>query len=175
MKSIFLIIAFVSALVSCDAQQKEDSSRGYKVKVGEQSPNISLQLLEGGEVTSENLKGKVVVLQFTASWCSVCREEMPHLEKEVWQRFKGNDFMLIAVDLKEKPEKIRPFIATTGITYPVAMDSDGKLFEAFTLPKAGVTRNIVLDSNGKIIFLSRLYERVEFDKMIEVIEKELKM
>ena len=173
MKNIFLILAFVSALISCDAQQ-EDSSRGYKVKIGEQSPNIDLQLLDGGRITSESLKGKVAVLQFTASWCSVCREEMPHLEKEVWQRFKGDDFVLIAVDLKENSEKIKPFIAKTGITYPVAMDSDGNLFDAFTKPKAGVTRNIVLDKNGKIIFLSRLCEREEFEKMILVIENELK-
>ena len=174
MKKLFLIITFISALVSCDAQH-EDSSRGYKVELGEQAPNISLQLLNGGEVTSESLKGKVVVLQFTASWCSVCREEMPHLEKEVWQRFKGDDFVLIAVDLKEKQEKIKPFISKTGITYPVAMDSDGSLFANFTQPKAGVTRNIVLDRNGKIIFLSRLYEREEFEKMVGVIERELKM
>ncbi len=80
---------------------------------------------------------------------------------------------MIAVDLKEKPEKIKPFIKKTGITYPVATDTDGKLFEAFTKPKAGVTRNIVLDRNGKIIFLSRLYVREEFDKMVDIINKEL--
>ena len=171
MKNILLLIAFTISLFSFTAQ--EDGSRGYKVKVGDQSPNISLQLLNGGEVTSESLKGKIVVLQFTASWCSVCRKEMPHLEKEVWQRFKNDNFILIAVDLKEKPEKIKPFIKKTGITYPVAMDTDGKLFEAFTKPKAGVTRNIVLDRNGKIIFLSRLYVREEFDKMVDIINKEL--
>ncbi len=173
MRKIFLILAFVSTLVSCEAQQ-EDSSRGYKVEVGQQAPKIDLQLLDGGRVTTESLKGKVVVLQFTASWCSVCREEMPHLEKEVWQRFKGDNFILIAVDLKENPEKIKPFIAKTGITYPVAMDSDGKLFEAYTKPKAGVTRNIVIDKNGKIVYLTRLYEREEFEKMVDFIDKELK-
>ena len=173
MREIFLILVFVSTLVSCEAQQK-DSSRGYKVEVGQQAPKIDLQLLDGGSITTESLKGKVVVLQFTASWCSVCREEMPYLEKEVWQRFKGDDFILIAVDLKENPEKIKPFIAKTGITYPVAMDSDGRLFGAYTKPKAGVTRNIVIDKNGKIVYLTRLYEREEFEKMVDFIDKELK-
>jgi len=173
MKNIVLIIAFAISLVSCTEQQ-EDSSRGYKVEVGQMAPHIDLQLLDGGRITSDSLKGKVAVLQFTASWCSVCRKEMPHLEKEVWQRFKSDDFVLIAVDLKEKPEEIKPFIAKTGITYPVAMDSDGSLFEDFTKPKAGVTRNIVIDRNGKIIFLSRLYEREEFEKMVEVIDTEIK-
>ena len=65
MKNIILIIAFTISLVSCTAQQ-EDSSRGYKVEVGEMAPQIDLRLLDGGRVTSESLKGKVAVLQFTA-------------------------------------------------------------------------------------------------------------
>ncbi len=173
MNKVLLIIVITLSLISCTAQ--ENSSRGYRVKVGQRAPSMNLQLLNGGEVTSESLKGRVVVLQFTASWCSVCREEMPHLEKEVWQRFKGNDFVLIAVDLKEKSERIKPFIAKTGITYPVAMDVDGGLFAKYTLPKAGVTRNIVIDKKGKIIFLSRLYDKVEFNKMVEVIANELNL
>ncbi|MEN8138928.1 MAG: TlpA disulfide reductase family protein [Bacteroidota bacterium] len=167
----FIII--LSLLISQISLAQEDGSRGYRVKVGDQSPEIELSLMNGDQISSESLKGKVVVLQFTASWCGVCRKEMPHLEKEVWQRFKNDEFILVAVDLKEKPEKVKPFIEKTGITYPVAIDEDGSLFESFTLPKAGVTRNIVLDKNGKIIFLSRLYDKVEFEKMISAIDKEL--
>ena len=66
--------------------------------------------LDGTPLTNESLKGKVTVLQFTASWCSVCIKEMPHLEKDVWQRFKNEDFILIGVDLKETPEKVKKFI-----------------------------------------------------------------
>jgi len=166
-----LLILFVFSTLAINAQ--EDSSRGYKVNVGDMSPRLNLNMLDGKTLTNADLKGKVVVLQFTASWCGVCRKEMPHLEKEVWQRFKGEDFLLIAVDLKEPKNKVIPFIEKTGISYPVAMDKDGSLFEAFTKPKAGVTRNIVLDKNGKIIFLSRLFKREEFDRMISTIDKEL--
>ena len=167
---LFIIISF--SFVQTGYTQ--DSNRGYKVKVGDKAPNINLTLMDGTPITNETLKDKVAVLQFTASWCSVCRKEMPHLEKEVWQRFKGDNFILIAVDLKEETEKAKAFYKQTGITYPMAIDLEGGLFESFTLPKAGVTRNIVLDKNGKIIFLSRLYERKEFEKMISVIENELK-
>lgn len=98
---------------------------------------------------------------------------MPHLEKDVWQKFKDSDFLLIGVDLKETPEKVQKFIEETAVTYPIAIDTDGSVFEKFTLPKAGVTRNIVLDRNGKIIFLTRLFDEKEFKEMIAVIEKEL--
>ncbi|WP_457610914.1 TlpA family protein disulfide reductase [Lutibacter sp.] len=152
----------------------QDKTRGYKVKVGEQAPNLSFSLMDGTPISNESLKGKVVVLQFTASWCVVCRKEMPHLEKEVWQQFKNEDFILIGIDLKEKPEKVKRFIAQMKVTYPFAIDTNGKLFESFTLPNAGVTRNIILDKKGKIIFLSRLYDVEEFKQMVEVIDLALK-
>ena len=171
MKKLLIITLLFITHLSC---AQTDGHRGYKVKVGEQAPNISLTLMDGTPISNESLKGKVVVLQFTASWCSVCRKEMPHLESEVWQRFKNEDFILIGVDLKEKPEKVKRFIEQMGVTYPIAIDTDGSLFESFTLPKAGVTRNIVLNKKGEIIYLTRLYEVKEFNAMIERIATELK-
>ena len=171
MKKFLLVLAIIT--VQFGFSQKE-VNRGYKVNIGEQAPKIDLKYLDGSSLTNENLKGKVTVLQFTASWCSVCIKEMPHLEKDVWQRFKNEDFTLIGIDLKESPEKVKKFKERTGITYPMALDSEGKLFESFTLKNAGVTRNIVLDKNGKIIFLTRLFNKEEFNTMIEIIAAELK-
>lgn len=168
----FLFFLFVLMVQSGIAQQPDN--RGYRVAVGDEAPIISLELMDGTPITNESLRGKVVVLQFTASWCVVCRKEMPHLEKDVWQRFKNEDFILIGVDLKETPEKVERFINDMDISYPVAIDHDGSLFESFTLPRAGVTRNIVLDKNGKIIFLTRLFEQKEFEQMVDRIALELK-
>jgi peroxiredoxin len=171
MKHILLLAVLV---ISQTIFAQEGAERGYKIKVGENAPAINIKYLDGTPLTNESLKGKVTVLQFTASWCSVCIKEMPHLEKDVWQRFKNEDFTLIGIDLKETPEKVKKFISKTGVTYPIALDTDGKLFESITVPNAGVTRNIVLDKNGKIIFLTRLFDKKEFEKMISVIEQELK-
>ena len=168
----YILIAFIAILQACTSQNNDN--RGYRVNVGEVPPELNFSLLDGTPITNENLKGKVVVLQFTASWCSVCIKEMPHLEKEVWQQFKDDDFILIGIDLKEEREKVENFIQTVGVTYPFTIDEDGSLFEAFTLPNAGVTRNIVLDKSGKIIMLTRLYDEKEFAKMIDVIKEELK-
>ncbi len=155
-------------------QAQNNLNRGFKVKVGDQAPEIDLKLLDGQIINNENIEGKVVVFQFTASWCSVCIKEMPHLEKEVWQRFKGDDFLLIGVDLMEDLEVVKEFIINTEVTYPFTIDSDGSFFELFTLPKAGVTRNIVIDKTGKISFLTRLYDEKEFAQMIENIDELLK-
>jgi len=169
---IFFLIFLSFFLMTTQAQN--NSNRGYKVKVGDQAPEIDLKLLDGQIINNENIQGKVVVFQFTASWCSVCIKEMPHLEKEVWQRFKDDDFILIGVDLMEDKEVVKEFISKTKVTYPFTIDSDGSFFKSFTLPKAGVTRNIVVNQTGKISFLTRLYDKIEFAQMTEHINQLLK-
>ena len=171
MKNLLFIITLFISLFSFS---QNESNRGYKVKVGEQAPPLSFTLLDGTKITNKSLKGKIAILQFTASWCSVCRKEMPHLEKEVWKHFKNDDFILIGIDLKEDITKVKRFKEQMKVTYPFAIDKDGSLFEKFTLPNSGVTRNIVIDKTGKIIFLSRLYEPKEFNEMVKTIETALK-
>ena len=171
MRIFFLI--FLS-LIFMTFQAQNNLNRGYKVKVGDQAPEIDLKLLDGKIINNQNIQGKVVVFQFTASWCSVCIKEMPHLEKEVWQRFKNDNFILIGVDLMEDLEVVKEFISKTEVTYPFTIDNDGTFFESFTLPKAGVTRNIVIDQKGKVSFLTRLYDKTEFAQMIEHIDQLLK-
>lgn len=170
MKKIVLVVSIFVFSIACGTNE---DNRGYKVKVGDQCPNFSLPLLDGSIINKDSLVGKVSVLQFTASWCSVCRKEMPHLEHQVWQEFKDLDFILLGIDLKETQEKTEAFIQDMQVTYPIALDTNGYVFELFTLPKAGVTRNIVLNKEGKIIFLTRLYDEKEFNQMIEVIKQEL--
>ncbi len=159
---VYTILLFVQTNLYAQNEQKD---RGFIVEVGEEAPNIILPLLSGDTLSLAALKGKVVVLQFTASWCSVCRKEMPHLEQEVWQAYKDDDFVLIGVDIDEDPNKVSPFIEKMQVTYPIALDTDKKLFYQFARPKAGVTRNIVIDKEGEVVFLTRLFDPVEFDAM----------
>ena len=70
------------------AQNNED--RGYIVKVGEDCPNFDLVLPNGETTSIKALRGKVIMLQFTASWCGVCRKEMPFIESDIWIKLKDN-------------------------------------------------------------------------------------
>ena len=134
-------------------------SRGYIVKVGDMCPNFDIILPNGSSTSIEALKGKVVMLQFTASWCGVCRKEMPFIEKDIWLKLKDNkDFALYGIDLKESASAVEKFAASIPVTYPIALDPKGEIFELFCEKGAGVTRNIILNKEGKIIMLTRLFE-----------------
>jgi peroxiredoxin len=146
-----------------------ESDTGYLVKIGQKAPNVKLNLIDGQTFELDGLKGKVVVLQFTASWCSVCREEMPHLEKEVWLPNKDKEFILVGVDYDEPLEKVIAFKEQMKITYPMALDPGAEIFAQFAKKRSGVTRNVVVDKEGNIAFLTRLYDRKEFNAMKNVI------
>lgn len=96
---------------------------------------------------------------------------MPHLEKDIWQRFKDKNLMLIGIDRDEPIEIVKKFKKETGVTYPMALDPEAEHFSKFAPKEAGVTRNIVIDKNGKIVFLTRLFDKDEYNQMIRVIEK----
>lgn len=148
---------------------------GYIVKIGQQLPDFEMTLASGEKVKTSDLKGKVVMLQFTASWCGVCRKEMPHIESEIWLKHKGNsNFRLYGIDLDEPVEKVKKFADDMKITYPLALDPGGKIFYTFAAQGAGVTRNVIIDKTGKIVYMTRLYKEDEFKEMIKVIELLLK-
>ncbi|MBC8322051.1 MAG: TlpA family protein disulfide reductase [Candidatus Marinimicrobia bacterium] len=164
--AIFLLCLLLSFIFAV-----EPDDRGYIVKVGDEAPNFKLQLIDGKTITKADLKGKVTVLQFTASWCSVCRREMPHLEKDVWLKFKDKEFVLIGIDRDEPLDVVKKFIEEMKVTYPISLDPGADIFALFAQKEAGVTRNIVIDQSGKIVFLTRLFEEKEFKAMITKIDE----
>ena len=144
---------------------------GFIVEIGEQIPEIEFKLTDGTTINTSDLKGKVVMLQFTASWCSVCRKEMPHIENDIWLKHKNNkDFALFGIDMDEPVEKVKKFAEDMKITYPLALDPDAKIFYTFAAKRAGITRNVIIDKSGKIVYMTRLFKQDEFNEMVEIIE-----
>lgn len=170
-----LIVATSFAQLSELPEQVIPEDYGYVVKIGQELPEVTLKLTDGTTLKPSDLKGKVVMLQFTASWCSVCRKEMPHIESEIWQKHKDNkDFVLVGVDMDEPLEKVKKFKSDMKITYPLALDPGADIFYTFAVKGAGVTRNVIVDKTGKIVYMTRLYKEDEFKEMVDVIDYLLK-
>lgn len=181
MKFLLSILFITTFILNSRAQLTEiplkdiPKKYGYIVKIGQQMPNIEFQLTTGKRIRTNDLKGKVVMLQFTASWCVVCRKEMPHIESEIWQKHKNNpEFALFGIDMDEPLDKVNEFAKTMKITYPLALDPGAKIFYTFAAKGAGVTRNVIIDKSGKIVYMTRLYKKDEFNEMKEVINLLLK-
>ena len=172
LKKLLISYIFISLALTSFSQNKTPDERGFLVKVGDTAPDFTMTLTDGKNIKLSELKGKVVMLQFTASWCNVCRKEMPHIEKEIWQAFKDKGMLVFAVDRDEPKAKAEMLKQQTGITYPIGLDPDADIFGLYAGKKEGVTRNVLIDRTGKIIFLTRLYNKKEFHKLVERVGEE---
>jgi len=186
MKSIFLNIriALVGLLIFTNAfsqpseelpTQNVPAEYEFIAKIGDRVPDFTMTLTNGKKVSSKDWKGKVVLLQFTASWCGVCRREIPFIERDIWLKHKRNpDFLLFGVDRDEPLEKVKRYQKEAGISYPLAIDTNADIFGIFADKRAGVTRNVVIDQTGKIVYMTRLFKEAEFREMVKVIDLLLK-
>ena len=193
MKRIMMVAAMAAVLASCGAGGKknaeaavanepviveagthEPDSLGYIVRVGDVAPEMELELTDGQKVKLSALRGKVVMLQFTASWCGVCRKEMPFIESDIWQKHKANpNFALYGIDRDEPVETVKDFAEKTGVTYPLALDPGADHFAKYAERKAGITRNVLIDKEGKIVMLTRLFNEEEFSSLCKKIDEML--
>lgn len=176
MRSLVFVFLLLAVYTNAQTPVKEiPSDYGYIVKIGQQIPDFSMETIDGKTIRTTDLKGKVVMIQFTASWCGVCRKEMPHIEAEIWKKHKDNpNFALFGIDLDEPVEKVKEFAKLIPVTYPLAIDPKGGIFYQFAEKGAGVTRNVIVDKTGKIVFMTRLYKEEEFQEMKKVIAELLK-
>ena len=172
MKYFFML--FVCLTLSHFGYTQNDD-RGYIVKVGDKAPDITITYTDGTRKKLSDFRGKIVMLQFTASWCGVCRKEMPFIEKDIWLKHKNNpEFALIGIDRDEPLDKVIAFGKSVGVTYPLGLDPGADIFAKYALRESGITRNVLIDKEGKIVKLTRLYNEEEFASLVQAINEMLK-
>lgn len=186
MRKLILLMAATFALTACKNTDKKSEpavsepiaaqdtivyEHEYLVKVGDIAPDFTLSYTDGTTFSLSALRGKVVMLQFTASWCGICRGEMPHIESRIWQPHKDNpDFVLVGVDREETREVVEKYTAQLGTTYPMLLDEKGDVFAQYALRKSGITRNVLIDRDGRIIRLTRRFVEPEFNDLVATID-----
>jgi peroxiredoxin len=117
--------------------------------IGRQSPDFTLRTPDGGKMALSSLSGKVVLVNFWATWCEPCREEMPSMNK-LYNKLKNKGFVVLAVSSDNSPESVRNFIKKVPVDFPVLLDEDSrvsvKLFKVFAQPMS-----FLIDKKGRIV------------------------
>ncbi|MDT5158252.1 MAG: hypothetical protein QOH51_2609 [Acidobacteriota bacterium] len=167
---LFLVVLLLPA-PEAPAHAAQDDIQSY-TRVGQKMPAFSFNTLDGKESSISELKGKVVFVNFWATWCPPCLAEMPRMEREVWRRFKSSpDFFMVAIAREQTREEITPFLKENRLTFPAAPDPTREVFRLFG--NGGIPRSYVVGRDGQILFQSVGYNEGEFEKMKQVIAKEL--
>ncbi|HEV3377596.1 MAG TPA: TlpA disulfide reductase family protein [Thermoleophilaceae bacterium] len=153
------VLGVVVALVALLAYGLASNEPGGEV-AGEPAPALELPRLSGDGVGSlEDYRGRVVVLNFWASWCEPCREESPLLQR--WhERLEKRGATVLGVDALDEIGHARAFIEEYGLTYPMLRDGDGSTREPFGI--VGFPETFVIDRDGRIAAIQRGPVTAEF-------------
>lgn len=114
---------------------------------GKAAPNLKMTMFDGSAFNLDSLRGKPAVLNFWASWCGPCREEMPALERS-YQKYK-DPIAFVGVAVQDTEKDARDVASKRGITYPVGLDADNQI--GFTYQIAAMPTTIIIDANGIIL------------------------
>jgi peroxiredoxin len=126
-------------------------------QVGHDAPDFSTPLLNGGTVRLSALRGKVVLINFWATWCTACQDEMPAIE-QVWDRYRGRGLAVIAVDFREgNKAAMQRFLSQVGAKFTAALDPDGKIADAYGVT-FGLPTSVFVDRDGvvRVIHLGQM-------------------
>jgi peroxiredoxin len=123
---------------------------GSGAHTGESAGEFQLTDLGGTPVSLAAMRGKVVLLTFWATWCGVCRRELPDLEN-LYQNLKGHDdFAVVTINLDQQSESVPPFVRKNDYQFPVLLDADNRVSTAYDV--SGIPANFIIDRAGKIIW-----------------------
>jgi cytochrome c biogenesis protein CcmG/thiol:disulfide interchange protein DsbE len=119
--------------------------------VGQKAPNFEVTTFDGQQVSLENLRGKVVLLNFWASWCIPCEQEAAELE-QAWQLYKGHsDVVFLGIAWSDMDPKAKAYIKKYGITYPNAPDMGTRASQAYRI--TGVPETYIIDRDGVLAYV----------------------
>ncbi len=138
-----LLLGILLVLVQ-RARQSNISAPGVDNEIGQPAPTFQLRDLEGNMVSLEDFRGKVVMLDFWATWCAPCRATMPELEK--LQQEHPDDFVLLAVNLGDDEDQVAPYVQSRNIQTRVLLDIDRSVGMAYGTSSIPV--QFIIDKEG---------------------------
>lgn len=168
LKSIIVLTLFATSFITA----QDDAASSTLINKGDKAPQFKAQSLSGEWLSSDQLKGKVTLINFWATWCPPCRAEFPLLQKDIYDGIKDKDFSVLAISRGEETDTVKKFIDKNKYTFPIYVDKEAKVYNLFA--SKYIPRNFVIGKDGFIKWASVGFVKEEFYEMVKVIKEELK-
>lgn len=151
--------------------RQEKFAASTLISIGDKAPDFTFTTLNGKTTSLGELQGKVVLLNFFATWCGPCVREMPYLQSEVFEKVRNDDFFVIAIARKQQANEVTEFKNTKGFTFPMAADPDKSIYSLFATQS--IPRTFVIDKEGIVKWESGGLSKPQFQDLVSLIRKQL--
>ncbi|MFQ5644852.1 MAG: redoxin domain-containing protein [Thiogranum sp.] len=148
-KAVTVLFALFAVFALPPAGAEPPPQRLQEVAERPPAPDFTLRDMDGVEHTLSGYRGKVVILNFWASWCPPCREEMPSMQR-AWEEFRTEDVVMLAVNVGEDEDSIFEFTASYPVEFPLLLDSDSAVIGSW--PVRGLPTTFIIDPQGRIVY-----------------------
>ena len=170
--AIIAFMVFYPTPTKAQSQNRPTPEEATIVKDGAVAPDFEVEMFDGSKVRLADLKGKVVLLNFWATWCPPCRAELARVEKDIIEKFKGKPFVFLPVSRGEEKATVAAFREKMGYTFPMGLDTSNSIYKLYA--QTYIPRNFLIGKDSKVVKASVGYDEAEFAELIKLIEKEIK-
>jgi peroxiredoxin len=140
-----LLLTFALLVAGCSGDSEASAKKG--VSEGRYALDFTLEILDGSKASLSDYVGSVILVNFWATWCPPCRDEIPHFE-EAYQAYKDEGFVVLGVNYQESAAEVEPFVEGLGVTYPILLDESGTVTKKYRA--VGLPTSVLVDRDGVI-------------------------
>ncbi|MFR9523592.1 MAG: TlpA disulfide reductase family protein [Rikenellaceae bacterium] len=141
------------------------------IQVDDDAPLFTVEMTSGESISLESLRGKVVLVNFWATWCPPCREELKRVEADIIERYAGRDFVFLPISRGEEREAVVKFLEENNYTFAAGLDTDQSIYKLFA--SNYIPRNYLINRHGVVVEATIGYQAEEFDALLQKIDMTL--
>lgn len=179
---LLILVALVVAIIMWPTEASAEANRANAVQddiaqttlinAGDKAPDFTVEMLDGSKIKLSSLRGNVVLINFWATWCPPCRQEMAHLQEGVIDHFAGKDLVVLPISRGEERATVEAFLDKMGYTFPVGLDKSQAIYRQYA--SNYIPRSVVVGKDGKVVYVAVGYDEAIAKEVNAAIEKALK-
>lgn len=165
------LFVLCSVVIACMA--KAQGPDQDIVKVGDSMPAFTITFDDGKEIKSSVYSGKVILINFFATWCPPCQKELAEIQETLWPKYQQNkDFVMLTIGREHSVADLVTYNEKKGFTFPLYPDKERTIYGSFA--KSLIPRTYLIDKSGKVVLATTGFNAEDYQKLLTQIEKLLK-